>query len=428
MSPITLFLMTIFVIAIINSKRKWAMLIILLSISLFSLEQRISFIGFDFPVMRIVVIAGLFRVISKKETKEIVINDLDRAVILWTIVSFVIYCILYRAANPIFLKVARTIDYSGTYLICRALIRNTDDIKEIMKFQTIIIIIFSMTMLIEFYTRKNPLSYIGNIGSSYVRDGKYRCKGVFLNSLTAGTFGANSLPFVFGAWVTRKISMWAFIAGISASAVVTYTASSSGAAMAFIFCLIGLILWFKRKEIKLIRNLFLFTLIFLHFAMNAPIWYLFAKLSNYIGGTGWHRSFLIDQAIRYIGDWWLIGTTYTAHWFPYTLPGNPNHADITNQFLMMGVDGGLITMILYIIVIVKAFGSIGTGLNNNNNNNKDNQILYWTLGAALLGHLASFFSITYYDQIGNFFYLFLAMIAKVNEASLEQKNEIIIKA
>jgi len=47
---------------------------------------------------------------------------------------------------------------------------------------------------------------------------------------------------------------------------------------------------------------------------ESPIWFLIGRLSAIIGGTGWARSELIDQAIKHFSEWWLLGTTYTAHW------------------------------------------------------------------------------------------------------------------
>ena len=78
--------------------------------------------------------------------------------------------------------------------------------------------------------------------------------------------------------------------------------------------------------------------------MRDPIWYLPSKMSALIGGGGWHRSYLMDQAIRHIDQWWLAGMPLdlTVNWFPYLVHGA---ADMTNVYIGFGVDGGLIAML-----------------------------------------------------------------------------------
>ena len=55
---------------------------------------------------------------------------------------------------------------------------------------------------------------------------------------------------------------------------------------------------------------------------------------HYRGSTGWHWFYLIDQAIRRVGEWWLIGTRSTGHW-------GMGLQDVTNQYILEGVWGGM---------------------------------------------------------------------------------------
>ena len=54
-----------------------------------------------------------------------------------------------------------------------------------------------------------------------------------------------------------------------------------------------------------------FSLALLCACKVAP-WYLIAKISDVMGGTGWHRSYLIDQFLGHFTQWCLIGTSYRA--------------------------------------------------------------------------------------------------------------------
>jgi hypothetical protein len=143
--------------------------------------------------------------------------------------------------------------------------------------------------------------------------------------------------------------------------------------------------------------------------MKAPIWYLFAKICAIVGGGGWHRSYLIEQAFSHLNEWWLIGTTYTAHWMPYAL--DERSADITNQYLVEGVDGGLITMLLFILLVARGFQGVGIALRGMQDFPFHERLMVWSMGAALLGHAISFLSVSYFDQIIVFWYMLLAIIA-----------------
>jgi hypothetical protein len=58
---------------------------------------------------------------------------------------------------------------------------------------------------------------------------------------------------------------------------------------------------------------------------------------------------------------------------------------------------------------------IGPAIHNDDRVTRPEQLVIWSLGCALLGHVASFFSVTYFDQIIIFWYLVIAMIAILND-------------
>jgi O-antigen ligase len=152
--------------------------------------------------------------------------------------------------------------------------------------------------------------------------------------------------------------------------------------------------------------------------MKAPVWYLIMRVSEVAGGQGWHRSYLIDQAIKHFNEWWLLGTAYCAHWMPYGHPLDPNKVDITNQYIAEGVNGGLLTMVLFIAVIVCCFQAIGLKMREIEKRSFEYKFLVWALGCSLFSHAVNFLSVAYFDQIFIFWYLTLALVA-----SLQSKRE-----
>ena len=110
---------------------------------------------------------------------------------------------------------------------------------------------------------------------------------------------------------------------------------------------------------------------------------------------------------------------------PTALEVDPNNADITNQFLAQGVQGGLLTMILLILVIVLGFRAIGKALKILENQPFSVKITLWSMGAALFAHVMSFMAVSYFDQIIVSWYFLLAVISTANSQTKlfrDQKN------
>jgi hypothetical protein len=244
-----------------------------------------------------------------------------------------------------------------------------------------------------------------------VRDGHLRCQGAFRHPILAGTFGATQIPLFVGLWLYRPRERWLAAAAIAAALTIVITSSSSGALMALVAVIGGLTLWRFRDYLRLLRRTTVLTMLALALVMNAPVWYLFAKLSDVTGGGGWHRAYLIDQAIRHFDEWWLFGTTYTAHWGPAgeVIATDPNMMDITNQYVGEGVKGGVLKLGLFLIIIVLCFKGIGRGMRAEAIGSPSPFSL-WILGVALFAHCLSFTSTVYFDQIVVAWYWLLAAI------------------
>jgi hypothetical protein len=172
-----------------------------------------------------------------------------------------------------------------------------------------------------------------------------------------------------------------------------------------------------RKQMHIVRRGMLLTFIGLALMMNAPVWYLIGRLSELVGGTGWYRSFVIEAAIKHFSEWWLIGTSRTVHWSPWgenALYSNSDMMDITNDYIMQGLNGGVLMLGLFLAIIVRCFKTIG-GLLRQSTNLPIHEKLVWGLGVAVAAHCISFISVSYFDQIKVFWFWLLAVIAAVSE-------------
>jgi len=282
----------------------------------------------------------------------------------------------------------------------------------LLKILVIIIVPLTISVIIEKTTSRNIFSIFGGVPEvTVIRDGRLRCQGAFRHPILMGTFAATLIPLFFSLWFKNKGGKLFSMLGIICATIITFASASSGPATAYIYGIIALMVWPFRYNMRIIRWLILIALISLHMIMKAPVWFLMARLGEQIGGGGWHRAEIITQAVTHFNEWWLIGTTYTAHWMPNVLPINPNMIDITNQFIFEGVGGGIWRMGAFIIIIIICFRELGKSNLILKDQSIDLRIFSWSLGAALFTHVMSFMSVSYFDQIIVFWYLLLAIIS-----------------
>jgi hypothetical protein len=144
--------------------------------------------------------------------------------------------------------------------------------------------------------------------------------------------------------------------------------------------------------------------------MQAPVYYLLARIDVAGGSTGWYRARLIESALEHIGEWWAIGTADTGHWMATGL--DRTHADITNQYIHMGVTGGIALLVLFVWLLATAFQYVGRTVHEApDGTSADVGFLAWALGSSLFAHTATFVSVSYFDQSFVMLYLTLAAIA-----------------
>lgn len=173
-----------------------------------------------------------------------------------------------------------------------------------------------------------------------------------------------------------------------------------------------------------VRRAILAILLLLVVFMKAPIWYLPAKVSDLTGGGGWHRSYLVEQAVNHIGNWWLVGMpiSQTAGWFPYDL-GATGGADITNMYLGFGLTAGLAAIGLFIFVLILSFRALGRALaaiRDASPISKQSELLLWGLGVALTMHVLNFISVTYFDQLYVVWFMTLAAVSGLSQGNADE--------
>jgi hypothetical protein len=98
---------------------------------------------------------------------------------------------------------------------------------------------------------------------------------------------------------------------------------------------------------------------------------------------------------------------------PTGVSWSPDHTDITNEYLNMGVLGGLPLMFLFIAILAVAFIFVGRLQEVSNDLPGETRFTAWGFGAALFAHAVTFNSVSYFDQSILFVYMTLAAIGSI---------------
>ena len=391
---------------LLSLPRKWALVPVIILICYMTMGERVIVVGLNFTMIRILTLVGWIRILIRGELKSVKLNPIDKALIWFAISGMVIYVLQWQTFDAVKYEFGQVYNALGMYFLFRFLVRDMDDCLRVFKIAAVFIIPLAASMVVERMTGRNAFAEFGGVSPiTGIRDGVLRCQGPFAHPVLAGTFGATLFPLFVALWRSKGHRLLSFLAILSSGAMVI-TSGSSGPVGTLLAGLLALGCWPHRKHMSTIRSGILVAVVGLEIVMKAHVWFLLARVGIFSGSTGHHRAYLIDRALANLDDWWLLGTRSTVAWDEYY-----NLFDITNQYLVYGADGGLITMLLFILVIVRCFGAVGLTVRALDEKSRELQFCVWALGAVLFSHVVTFLSVSYFDQNFVNWYLLLAMIS-----------------
>lgn len=391
-------------ITLIVLPRRYAVLPMLIIACFISSRQRLVVMGCDFDLLRIMVVFGMFRLLLRKEYYPFSWKPIDSAILLWTASSIVFYTIREGTFSALNNRLGYGFDAIGFFFLFRSLIRDWQDVEQIIKGSILISIPVAFFFIIENRTGRNIFSIFGGVPEiTKIRDGRLRCQGAFSHPILAGCFWAPLMP-LFAAywWKSAKDRIWA-ITGIVTTFIIVICCASSTPVMGALAAMLGGLFFPLRRYMRLVRWGVLLSLTALHMMMNAPVWHLIARVSAVGGSTSWHRYNLINKAINHFGDWCFLGISSTRHW---------GVLDITNHYIIEGLRGGFVTLLLFIVFISLGFRAVGI-LWRRWAFDQYRCILSWCLGVSLFVHCMQFLGVSYFGQIYIVWYLILAMIGSM---------------
>lgn len=391
--------------------RRNAVLPLVILVSFVPAAQRVVLAGFDFDFLRLMVLFGWARILIRSEWRGFKFRPIDAWQASVVLVGTFVFVSLHESEAAFIYRLGYSFDAIGLYLMLRVLVRTWDDVERVAVAFATLAIPVAVVFMIEFTTRRNMFSIFGGVPPiTGVRDGRLRCQGAFGHPIIAGVFWATILPLLAAAWVSAPRKRLLLAAGAGAILFIVFATSSSTPVASVLLTGVGLAMFKLRRWLSHIRWATLAALVVAHFVLEGPVWSLLAKVRFFGGSTGWHRYNLIDQAIKHIGEWWLLGTETTAHW------GNFGQLlDITNQYVFEGVNGGIWTLLLFVGLIVVAFRTVGGQMRATEGRPRA-QWLGWCLGVMVFVHAVNFIALTYFAQMIFHWLLTLAVIGSIAPA------------
>jgi len=417
MSEASVALLTVCCVAVLVLRREWAPLPLLVCAMFLPLEVGIEIGPFHFFAFRIFLLTALLRVLLRGETIEGGLNGIDRALLWWSAVALLTSAAHADPVSTLVNRLGVVYTACGTYFILRIFCRSVDDVDRMCRSCLWLLVPIALEMVQELHSGRNLFSGFGGIREySEVRDGRLRAQGAFGHSILAGSVAAACLPMAVRLWRERR---WTSRAGIASCLVMVYASGSSGPVIGMLIGLLGLAGWKYREQTRSIRWGLVVAYLGLELVMNAPAYYILTRLDVTGSSTSWHRAALIEAGLAHLPEWWLAGTDYSRHWLAYGALWTGGHADITNYYLRMGVDGGLPLLLMFLMVLARAFSSVGRSWRRlaASVSPDANTFLPWALGASLLAHAANFIGVSYFDQSVVFLYLTLAGIASISSSA-----------
>ena len=362
----------------------------------------VPFVG-SFTVVRIVIMVGILRAWSGGFLKFDVTHPMDRLLGLFVVIVMLSgFAYPWNGGDAFVTRLRISMDVAGTYVFARAYLAERESLERFAIGLAAVLIPFGLMMFYERISGNNPYRILGGQSlMAIVRDGRIRAQGSFGTPILAGTVAATALPFLVSIWHQHKTLA---LASLLAALVTIFSTSSSGPIGTAMVAMAVMCGWKWRSHVGTILVWLAVALLVLHFIKSRPVWYLMALMDFVGGSTGWHRAYLIDMAIKHLDEWWAFGTDFTRHWMPYGLASDPNHCDITNYYIQLGVTGGLALTGALIAIQWRSFRLLGQEITNRFANDGLEKFRLWCLGSALAAHAVTFLSISYFDQMHVFYW------------------------
>ncbi len=403
--PVGLAALVVLGVATFALPRRLAFVPLILMACLIPSRQRVVIATLDFTLLRLLIMVAWSRILLRSEA-EIRLHTLDYVLSASILVSAIVATVRTASVSTLVFNLGVAFDALGMYFLFRAMIRNWVDFRALIACLSFVSVPVAALFVVEASTGRNLFSVFGGAREyTLIRDGRLRCQGPFEHPILAGTFWAGLLPLFAARCWEKGIGRWIGALGAAMASLIVFLTASSTPIAGVGAIVVGVAFFPLRRKMRLVRWSLLAVLIGLHIVMKAPVWHLISRIDLVGGSTGWHRYHLIDQAINRFGEWALLGTNSTAHW-------GHSLRDVANQYVLTGVRGGFVSLVLFIAVLSFAYRDSGRMVRRNRRS-QTRLIASWAIGIALFAHTMMMMAVTYFGQMTMGWYLQLALIGSL---------------
>jgi len=408
--PLALTVTILLALAVLTLPRRFALVPLLISAATMPVAQRLVIAGADFTLLRMLLLAYLARIILRAEWKGFVWNRLDTAIVLWVLSGTAIMTLHYGTSEAFINRLGWAYDVVLIYFTARFVLREWSDVLVLGKSAALLSLPLAVFFVVEWVTQYNVFHVFGGVREfTWVREGRIRCQGPYAHPIIAGLFWAALLPLIWMLWEEKNKKL--AVLGTFGTLIIVATTSSSTPALSVIAAAFAASLFVFRGYRTWMWAGLIVVILLLHFViMKAPVWHLVSRVDIIVGSTGWHRFIIFDLFMDHFSDWYLTGYSTPRDWGWWM-------RDITNEYVVQGVRGGLLTLILFLLVFVRAFANVGKTLALAPDKGRGGDPLLewriWLVGVAIFLHLVAFWGLSYFGQMNMVLYLQLAIAGAV---------------
>ena len=407
-NPVGLILLIFCIIGALALPREKAIYPFIIIGVLVTLGQRFSILDVNFLFIRVMILVYFFRIFIRRELGKVKLDKIDVYFILWVFIATIAFMWTWMQSAALINRLGFAYDSLGVFFIARTILKTPEEIIRATRLLVFLAVIISFFMILEQLSEYNWFSILGGVPEHpVIRAGRLRSQGPFPHAIPAGMFGAVMIPLAVNLFIRAKgmVAFYYFLA-ISACILIVITSFSTGPLFGFLGVILGLFSFYFKKYLRLIRWGTILMLIMLHIVMKAPVWALIDRVGIIGASTAYHRYAVLNNFIHRFSEWALTGVKSTNHWGFMMW-------DLTNEYVNQGVSGGLLTLILFIVIIWKCFKAIGEIEKKNARISVEERILNWCLGASLFGFALCFLGVNIMGQMNFVWHFLLAAIVSL---------------
>ena len=404
-------------VAVALAPRRWALLAMMAGVFFLTQGHSVNVAGASIFPIRFLEAAAFARVVLRRELLWSQLNKIDGTLLL--VYNYTALVWIIRSSEVTAAQFAFALDPTVCYLAFRGLLAKLEDLRWLLRAFVPLLVPFTILVALERVNGQSSFAMVGANWEQYVRNGIARCSGPFRHASLLGSVAAAFLAMYVSLWWKKQDRAFAVLGAALCGGLVVLS-NSGGPLTSALAAIAGWMLWPLRDRMRLVRRAMLGVVALLVLFMEAPIWFLPFKMSQVVGGGGYHRGQLMESAWNDLSRWWLFGIDLreTLPWMPYE-HGATGGVDVTNEFIVFGIKGGLAALLLLVLVLFLAFGNIGRKLESIrlvNEKASANEALLWGLGVALVVHTVSWLGIAYFDQSWVIWLLHLAAVSAASDA------------